>query len=181
MARAYDAHYLLGRVGNLVHAAHGKVNLVHIFRSGEVAGDAKGNQDRLVLNLRYAKVGHALLEDADDGEGNATDLEVLADRCIHAAEAIAGKELGDNGAFNMSRVVGLVQKAAHRHHQVADLLVLRTHAQHQRVLVDAAAEVDAVVHGQNGRGVEHAGQLRQHGLLVVAGEVVVVEYALRRG
>ena len=80
----------------------------------------------------------------------------------------------------MRGVVGLVEEAAVGDNQVADVLVLRDDAQHQRVLLDAAGKADAVVHLQHRRGVHDAGHLLVHGLFVVAGQVVVVARALRR-
>ena len=91
------------------------------------------------------------------------------------------EHLGDHGAFDVGRVVGLIQKAAFRHQKIADVLVLRANAQHQRILHHAAAKADAVVHLQHGRGVHHARQLGHHGFFVFAGEVVVVEHLLSAG
>ena len=73
------------------------------------------------------------------------------------------------------------KKAAHRYQQVADIAVLRADAQYQRVFDYASAKADAVVHREDRRGVDHAGQLGHHGLLVLAGEGVVVEDAFRSG
>jgi hypothetical protein len=84
-----------------------------------------------------------------------------------------GKLLGDYGALDVGGVVGLVQKAARGHDQVADLLVLGADAQHQRILHHATAEADGGVHLHHWRGVHYAGQLRQHGLLVIARQEVV--------
>ncbi len=102
MARLDDALDLFGGVGHLLHGAHGKVNLLHVFRSGEVTAHRIGNQDGLVLNLRIAEVGHGLSEDANDGEGDAENLKGLADRRVGAAEAFLGEEFGDHGTLDVS-------------------------------------------------------------------------------
>jgi hypothetical protein len=52
-------------------------------------------------DLRLAHVVHALLEDADNRERNAADLEVLADSRIRAAEAVVGEDLRDHRALDV--------------------------------------------------------------------------------
>ncbi len=165
---------LLGGVRHLVHAAHRKVDLVHILGSREVARHGKGNQDGLVLDLRFAKIGHALLEDADDGERDAGNLEGRTDGRVFAAEARARKQLGDHGAADVSAVVLVVEEAAVGHQQVADVLVLRAHTQHQRVSKDASAKPDAFVHRDHRRRIEHPRQLRDDRRFVRARKRIAV-------
>jgi len=64
------------------------------------------------------RVVHALLEDADDGEGNSADFEAGADGGIGAAKSLVREQFGHHRALDVGLVVGLVQKAAHRHQQV---------------------------------------------------------------
>ncbi len=78
----------------------------------------------------------------------------------------------------MRRVILLVEEPPGQHNQVAHILVLRAHAQHQRVLDHSAAKADAVVRLQHRRRGHDAWHLRQHGLLVFAGQEVVVLHLL---
>src|ERR1035438_6080314 len=87
VARLDNADDFRSGVGNFIHAAHREINLVHVFRSGEVAGDGKGYEDGLVGNFRLAEVVHAHLEYTDDGKGDAADFEVLADGGVGAARS----------------------------------------------------------------------------------------------
>ena len=178
MARLDDALDLAGGFGHLVHAAHRKINLLHIFGPGKVAGHRIGNQNRLILDLRHAHVVHALPENADHRKGNAADLKALANGRIRAAKPVMRKLLADHGALEVGYIVGIVQKAALGRDQVANVHVLRAYAQHQRILHHAPAIADGGVHFHHRRGVHHAGQLRQHGFLVIARQVVVEDSPL---
>ncbi len=175
-----DALDLFCGVGYLVHVAHGKVDLLHVLRSSEIPAHRIGNQDGLVLDLGIAKVVETLLEDADNGERNAADFESRTHSLVVAAEPFAGKQLGDHGALDVGRIILVVEKTAHGHQQVADVLVLRADTQHQRILDHARPKGDALMHFKHGRGVDHARHPGYHGLFVVEGEGVVVEDALRR-
>ena len=56
---------------------------------------------------------------------------------------------------------------------------MRADAQHQRIPDDAGAKTDAGMQLHHRRRKHHAGNLREHGLLVFAGERVVVDHAFR--
>ena len=63
-------NFILG-VGHFVHAADGEVDLFYAVGAGEIARDGVGDQNGLVGDFGLAEGVDALLEGADDGEGNS--------------------------------------------------------------------------------------------------------------
>ena len=70
----------------------------------------------------------------------------------------------------------IVHETPRQHHEIAHILVLRAHAQDQRVFDHASAKADAVVGFEHGRRCDDARNLGQDGLFIVAGEGVVIEH-----
>jgi hypothetical protein len=99
---------------------------------------------RMVLSV-ISDCVNALFEGADDGEGDAGDLEALANGRIGAAIHLSGEGHGDHRALDVLAVILDVQEAPGEHDQVAHIAILRADPQHQCVLDDAAAAADAGV------------------------------------
>ncbi len=108
--------------------------MLYVFGSGEEARHRIGNQDGLVGDLRLAHVVDALFEDADDGERNAIDLKRLTNRGTELPKRSLANGSVTTAQLVCVSVVDLVEKPAVGHEQVADVAVVRAHAEHQRVL-----------------------------------------------
>ena len=65
--------------------AHGEEDLLDGVGAGEVAGDGVGDEDGLLADLGLPEGVDALLEDADDDEGNALDGDGVVDGVASAS------------------------------------------------------------------------------------------------
>ncbi len=115
------------------------------------------------------KVSTLSLKRADDGEGDSLNREVLADGGIGTAEHFVGKGHCNDGAHEMTTFVLVVEEAAGEKNEVAHVPILRAYSQNQGVFDYAAAEADAIVGFKHGGRELHAGNLGQHGSLVLDG------------
>ena len=118
------------------------------------------------------KGGDALLEDADDGEGNAEHGDVFVDRIPGTSEELNREGLHDNGYRCVGRGVHIVEEASGEDDEIADFLVLGRDPEEHGVFGDAATDGDAVVELKHGGGGDDAGHGLDDGVHILAGHVV---------
>jgi hypothetical protein len=139
---------LPGGIFNIARVADGEVHFLHIVGSGEIAGDKVGDEDGLVGDFGFAEGLYFFLECANDGEGDAADLERTAEGGVGAAEHSSGKGHGDVGYFAVGSFVFLVEEASGERDEIAHAAILRLDAEDQH-LVSVSIDGDVLAHFEN--------------------------------
>ena len=110
---------------NILAAVHTEEDLFEIVGTAEVPPNLVRHEERVVADLGRAKGVDTFGEDADDGEGDATDRKSLTDGSTIAAVKFNGHGADDIGDIGVSEGVLVVEEATGLNFETANILVLR--------------------------------------------------------
>ena len=177
MARLQHALDLCGRGRHHGGVFHGEIEELDAGGLQEIAAHRVGDEHGVIDDLRLAESFDALLEGADDGEGQSGELDDFADSGLRRTVDVDGHLLGDHADFVVGLGIFLIEESSRRDHQVAHLQVFGIDAEDGDVFFFAVADGDAVGERGDGRGGDDARNDLLDGVEIVDGERVGVGVA----
>ncbi len=163
--------------GNILRAIGLGVERAEELRPRVVLDQREGDDHGFTRNFRLPECGHALLEDADDGEVELADANILGDGVVRGKHE-RGKLGGQQANLAVRRHVVLVEVASAKNHEIANLLETLGDANEIDGTLDAA---DDHVHREivGSRHLDHLGNAQLDGLDIGRGDLVGERGGLR--